>query len=402
MNTTAFKSQTTNFSNLFYQQIGESGSGDPIEVGAGTQVSTNSTDFSQGSYNTSGMSASDMAIDGNGFFVVQDTNGQTAYTRDGAFSSDTSGNLVTANGSQLMGYPATNGVIDSSAPLTAINVPLTGQVQLPAATQNISMTANLDSATAANSTYPATISVYDSLGTSQNVTITYTATATPGTWTYSAALPASSFTDGISTPITGTMTFDANGNLSTVTPNGGAVENVGTAAGDVSSIPLAFTDPLVDGASPLNLNWNLLSAAGTPNVSQVAEASAVSGTTADGNGAGTCTGFTIGSSGTVTAQYTSGTQVVGQVALANMTNLQGLNLGADGEYQTTLASGTASVSAAGSGGLGGIQDSALEDSNVNISSEFSDLIIAQRAFEANAKSVTTFDTVTQDTINMVH
>jgi flagellar hook protein FlgE len=90
------------------------------------------------------------------------------------------------------------------------------------------------------------------------------------------------------------------------------------------------------------------------------------------------------------------------VALANMTNLQGLELLGNGDYATTLASGTATVGVSGSGGLGMIQDSALEQSNVNISSEFSDLIVAQRAFEANAKSVTTFDSVAQDTINMVH
>jgi flagellar hook protein FlgE len=401
MNTTAFKAQTTNFSNMFYQQVGETGSGDLIQVGAGTQVSSNSTDYSQGSYNTSGMSSSDMAIDGNGFFIVKDTDGATAYTRDGAFSQDTSGNLVTANGSTLMGYPAANGVVNTSAPLSAINLPLMGEVQLPAATQNISMTANLDSES--SSAFPATISVYDSLGASHNLTITYTETA-PGTWTYSAALPAADSVNGTATPITGTLSFDANGNLTTITPTGGAAETVGTAAGDVSSIPLDFNQDggLVDGANTLNLNWNLLGSGGTPTISQVDEASAVTGTTADGNGAGTCTGFTIGSDGTVTADYTSGTQVVGQVALANMTNLQGLNLQADGEYQTTLASGTASVGAAGSGGLGGIQDSALEDSNVNISSEFSDLIIAQRGFEADSKAVTTFDTVAQDTINMIH
>jgi flagellar hook protein FlgE len=128
----------------------------------------------------------------------------------------------------------------------------------------------------------------------------------------------------------------------------------------------------------------------------------VSGITADGNAAGTCTGFTIGSDGTVTATYTSGTEVVGRVALANMTNLQGLNSEADGEYQTTLASGSAAVGAAGTGGLGGIQDSALEESNVSISTEFSDLIIAQQGFEANSKAVTTFNQVSQDTINMIH
>jgi flagellar hook protein FlgE len=150
------------------------------------------------------------------------------------------------------------------------------------------------------------------------------------------------------------------------------------------------------------MQWNLLSSGGTPTISQTDEASAVSGTTANGNFAGTSTGFTIDSDGTVTAQYTSGTEIVGQVALANMTNLQGLQLLGNGDYATTLASGTATIGVSGSGGLGTIQDSALEASNVNISSEFSDLIVAQRAFEANAKSVTTFDTVDQDTINMVH
>jgi flagellar hook protein FlgE len=410
MNTTAFKAQTTNFSNLFYQQVGETGSGDPILMGAGTQVSSNSTDFSQGSYNTSGMGSSDMAIDGNGFFVVKDSDGATAYTRDGSFSQDTSGNLVTSSGSTLMGYPATGGVVDTSAPLAPISLPLMGEVQAPAATTNFSMTANLNTASA--TPFPGTVSVYDSLGASHDVTITYTQTGT-NTWSYSAQLPNSDYAVGAApAALTGTLTFNpANGDLETITPTVGAGGTVGTAAGDVSSIPLTFAPTagatLADGAVPLTLNWDLLGSGGTPNITQATPAggttsSSVSGTTADGNGAGTCTGFTIGSDGTVTATYTSGTQVVGQVALANMTNLQGLNLEADGEYQTTLASGTASVGAAGSGGLGGIQDSALEDSNVNISSEFSALIIAQRGFEADSKAVTTFDTVAQDTINMIH
>jgi flagellar hook protein FlgE len=90
------------------------------------------------------------------------------------------------------------------------------------------------------------------------------------------------------------------------------------------------------------------------------------------------------------------------VALANVTNLQGLQLEGNGEYATTRASGTATVGVSGSGGLCTIQDSALEDSNVNISTEFSNLIVAQQAYDANAKSVTTFDTISQDTLNMIH
>jgi flagellar hook protein FlgE len=403
MNTTAFKAQSTNFSDLFYQQIGTTGAGNPIQVGAGVQVAANVTDFTQGSYNTSGTSTSDMAIDGNGFFAVTDGS-STFYTRNGAFTQDTNGHLVSSGGQLLLGYPAANGVVNSNAPLAPINVPLMGEVQQPQATTQISMTANLDSATLSSggaTSFPAEVTVYDSLGASHNATVTYTQTGT-NTWTYSAAMPAADFANDVSTPITGTMTFDANGNLSTVTPTGGATQAVGTAAGDTSSITLNFNNPLADGANNLNLQWNLLGSAGSAMISQVNEASAVSGTTANGNGAGTCTGFTIGSDGTVTATYTSGKEIVGQVALANVTNLQGLKPVGDSNYETTLASGPASIGVPGSGGLGSIQDSALEDSNVNISSEFSNLIIAQRAFEANAKSVTTFDTVTQDTINMVH
>jgi flagellar hook protein FlgE len=198
------------------------------------------------------------------------------------------------------------------------------------------------------------------------------------------------------------MAFNAAGNLTTVTPTGGAAETVGTAVGDVSSIPLTFTG-LADKASDLSIGWTLLGSNGTPTISQVDTASAVSATTQNGYASGQYQSFTIGSDGSVTVSYSNGQKEnVGQLALANVTNLQGLNLLGDGDYDTTLASGTAAISTSGTSGLATLQDGALEASNVNISSEFSELIIAQRAFEANAKSVTTFDTVTQDTINMVH
>jgi flagellar hook protein FlgE len=235
------------------------------------------------------------------------------------------------------------------------------------------------------------------------LTVTYQPGATPNTWTYSAALPAADFTSGVSTPVTGTLTFDSSGNLTSITPTGAAgPETVGTAAGDVQSIPLAFTG-LADVSNNLAVQWNLLGTGGTPTISQVDTSSAVSATTQNGYASGQYQSFTIGADGTVTASYSNGQlQSVGQLALANVTNLQGLSLQGDGDYVTTLASGTAVIGASGTTGLGTVQDGALEASNVNISSEFSDLIIAQRAFEANAKSVTTFDTVTQDTINMVH
>jgi flagellar hook protein FlgE len=398
MNTTAFKSQSTNFADLFYQQIGSTGAGNPIQVGAGVQVGSNETDFTQGSINSTG-NATDVALNGNGFFVVGDGNGGYELTRAGDFSLTSTGSLVTTGGLNVMGYPAVNGVVNTNAPLTAINIPV-GQVQQPQATTNLNITANLDATASAGTAFPAQVTVYDSLGAPHIATITYTQTG-PNTWSYSAALPASDFASGVSTPVTGTMNFDASGNLNSIT-TGGVTTQVGTAAGDISSIPLSFAG-LGDGALNLNLSWNLLSPGGTPTISQVDASSAVSATTQDGYAPGQYQSFTIGSDGTVTVSYSNGQkQNIGQLALANVTNLQGLKTLGDGNYETTLGSGTASIGTSGTAGLGTVQDGALEQSNVNISAEFSDLIVAQRAFEANSKAVTTFDTVTQETINMIH
>ncbi len=272
MNTTAFKAQTTNFADLFYQQIGSTGAGDPIQTGAGVQVASNDTSFTQGSINSTG-NATDVALNGSGFFVVDSGNGTREYTRAGDFSLDSNGNLVTSNGLSVLGYPAANGVVNTNAPLTAINIPL-GQVEPPKATTNLDMTVNLDASSASGTTFPAQITVYDSLGVSHIATVTYTQTGT-NTWSYSASLPDSDFTSKACTPVTGTMTFDSSGNLISVTPSGGTATTVGAASGDISSIPLSFTG-LANGAANLSMNWNLLGPGGTPTISQVATASGVS------------------------------------------------------------------------------------------------------------------------------
>jgi flagellar hook protein FlgE len=129
----------------------------------------------------------------------------------------------------------------------------------------------------------------------------------------------------------------------------------------------------------------------------------VASTSQNGYESGEYSGFSIGSDGTVTATFTNGQKLnVGQLALGNVVNLQGLKDMGSGQYGTTLASGTATIGVSGTAGLGTMVGGALEASNVNISGEFSNLIIAQRAIEANSKAVTTFDTVTQETINMIH
>ncbi|MGC2160525.1 MAG: flagellar hook protein FlgE [Silvibacterium sp.] len=384
MNTTAFKSQDVSFSDLFYQQIGESGSGDPLEVGAGSQVASTSTNFTEGSVNSTG-NEDDMAIGGTtgaGFFIVQ--NGDTTeYTRDGSFALSSAGDLTTQGGLNVMGYPVVGGVVDTNAPLTPIQLPV-GSAQQPAATQNLSITANLDSSATVGTQVSGQVQLYDSLGQSYNATVTFTNTGT-NAWSYNLALPAGAATGGAN--LTGNLTFDANGNLATPAANLGGISFTG----------------LADGASNMTFNWNLYGSNNQPTITQFAATSDVASYNQDGFASGQYEGFTVDSSGLISAQFSNGqTAPVGQIALANVVNPQGLSVEGGNLYQTSLASGEASVGVAGTGGLGTIQDDALEASNVNISTEFSNLIVAQQAYEASSKAITTFDTVSQDTINMIH
>ena len=246
-----------------------------------------------------------------------------------------------------MGYPAVNGVVNTNAPLTAINIPV-GQVQEPQATTTMSMTANLDAATAAGTQFPAQVTVYDSLGEPHVATVTFEQTRqrTHGVLGCVAGRGLSAAGGDAAPAITGTMTFDAQWQSDHGDAHRRAApETVGTAAGDVSSIALDFNPAWPTcGDNDLNIQWNLLGASGTPTISQVDTTSAVSATTQNGYASGQYQGFTIGSDGTVTATYSNGQQEnVGQLALANVANLQGLSLLGDGDYATTLASGTAVV-----------------------------------------------------------
>ena len=186
MSTSAFKAQTTNFSDLFYQQVGSTGSGDTIQVGGGVKVASNETNFAQGSFDTSGTTSSDVALNGSGFFVVNN-GGTNMLTRDGAFTQNTNGNLVTADGFEVMGYPAVKGVVNTAAPLAAINIPVVGQVQQPQSTTSFGMTATLDSSATVGTTVPGQVEVYDSLGNNYEATVNYTKAANG--WDYSVSLP---------------------------------------------------------------------------------------------------------------------------------------------------------------------------------------------------------------------
>lgn len=382
LNTTAFKNQTTSFSDLFYQNIGNTGSGDALQVGLGTQVSGTSTDFSQGSLSTT-TSSTDMALNGNGFFVLNQ-GGLQQLTRAGNFQLDQSGNLITTTGAGVMGYAAANGVVNTNTPLEALQVPVDA-TQAAQATSNFGITANLDAATPVGGTFSSTITMYDSLGQSHAATINFTNTAA-NTWSYSISLPPG---DATGTPVnnTGTLTFNSSGGL--VTP-----------AANVSGIKFPA---LTDGASDLTLKWDLYGTNGTAQVGQTVGSSTVTASTQDGFASGSYQSFSVDASGVISAAFSNGqTQKIGQIAVASVTNVEGLTIDGGNNYQTSTSSGAASIGAPGAGGRASIEDDTLEQSNVDISTEFANLIVAQRAFEANSKTVTTFDTVTQETINMIH
>jgi len=381
LNTTGFKTQTVNFADLFYQQIGEEGSGNLIQLGSGVKAAAIESQYTQGSIVSTG-NATDVALDGNGFFILND-GGTNIYTRDGNFGLDNNGNLITQSGLGVMGYPAVGGVVNTNSPLSPISIPV-GSVEPPQASSSFGMTTNLDATATVGTAVPGQITLYDSLGVSHVATVTYTKTGS-NTWSYSIALPAGDATASVNT--TGTLTFNSSGNLTSPAAN---IAGIG------------FTG-LTDGAANMSFSWNVLGTGGKPTITQVSSASAVAATTQNGYPSGQYQSFSIAADGKVEASFSNGQQLtVGQVALANVSNLQGLQLLGDGDYATTLASGTATVGISGAAGLGTLQDSAVEESNVNISAEFSELIIAQRAFEANSKAVTAFDTVAQETINMVH
>jgi flagellar hook protein FlgE len=380
LNTTGYKDSTVNFQDLFYQLLGSNGSGDELQVGGGSSVGSITTNFTSGSPGTTGVNT-DVAISGKGFFVVQDGS-TTYYTRAGDFTKSSAGYLVTADGYEVLGYPAVNGVVNTSGGLQPIQVS-DSTTNPPTATTTMSLNANLSSATDSGSSYDTSITVYDSLGTAHVLSIDFTNTGSG--WTYNVTLPSSEVTGGTGTNTTvasGTLTFDDNGKLTSTTPVSLSISN------------------LADGAAAMNIDWSLADSSGTGLITQVASASSCS-TTQNGCTSGSLTNFTINSDGTISGTFSNGTKVIGQIALANFANLQGLSKQGDNNYSATISSGSASIGAPNTGSLGTLAGGELELSNVDMSTEFSNLIIAERGYQANAKSVSTFDQIAQDTINLI-
>jgi flagellar hook protein FlgE len=371
-----------------------------MQIGLGVATGSISPVFSQGPIENSS-EATNVAIQGNGFFMVRnpDNAGGTAYTRAGVFTFDSEGALVTPDGWKVQGYtqldPITRQVITTGQPTNIVIPP--GDLRPPVTTTQFNAEINLDSNVAIDTTnpeYATTVRVYDSKGAPHVVSLVFNRTG-PGAWTVDArvsndetnTLPAggthSIMTGG--TPLA--LTFDANGQLTAPTA-------------DVTLTAVAWTN----GATSPAINWDIIPPAGsgqTPTLTSFNSASAAGSITQNGAPAGQVDSVAINSSGEIVATFGAGqTVVVGQLALANFNNPKGLVKMGSNRYGESQAAGSANIGTPGSGGRGGIIGNALESSNVDIAQEFTRMILAQRGYQANSRSITTADEILVETLGL--
>ncbi|SFN42061.1 flagellar hook protein FlgE [Mycetocola miduiensis] len=358
VNTAGFKGSSVQFQDTLSQLAqgaggpqADVGGTNPAQVGLGVQVAGISTNFAQGSAQSTGR-ATDLMISGDGFFVTK-LGGETLYTRAGAFDFDPQGRLVDPSGALVQGWGAVNGQIQDGGAVGTVTLPL-GAISPAIPTTSATMGGNLPDDAALGAELVRDLQVFDQTGESQNLSLAFTRTATG--WDVN---------DG--TGVAGTITF-ANGALTSATTIG---VNGGGVTLDVSKLT----------------GFAALSTA------------AISGQ--DGRKAGTLESFTMSKDGTLVGSFSNGaSQAVGRVSLATFVNPGGLEKAGSSSYRATFNSGTAELGTPGTAGFGAIVAGALEMSNVDLSQEFTNLIVAQRGFQANARIITTSDEVLQELTNL--
>ena len=386
LNTVGYKTSVVSFHDLVTQSMGANLGNTQVGFGVGTPLTERQ--FTQGAIQTTGGTL-DAAVQGLGFFVVQGANNTTEYTRAGNFQVDQNGNLTTATGEAVQGWTQlVNGQLNTNAAPGNITIP-TGTVQPPTPTQNISFDLNLNAAAVsggANDTFATSVTVYDSLGNSHIVTATFTKDpATPNQWDYSVAVPDADMQNPPFTPLTGSLTFNSDGSLSSTT---------------APPQPLVISG-LADNAADMSVNWNLYNGT-TPRVTQYAQPSSTSAVAQDGSPAAQLVQVGVGNGGQILAQYSNGDQtVVGQIAMATVRNPDSLVAVGNNNYELSANSALPAIGVPGTGGRGTVQGGALESSTTDIATEFTNLIVYQRAYEANAKVVTSVDELSQDTIELI-
>lgn len=402
VNTTGYRSSRILFQDLFSQTLsgpsapaGAFGGTNPQQIGLGVQIASIDVNHGQGSLVTTGIN-SDLAIQGNGFFILSDglTN---VYTRDGSFTVNSVGTLIDpATGLRVQGYTANAaGVIDPVNSIPGnITIPL-GQAGIASATTTADLVGNLNAGTEVSEVVVRNIEVFDSLGTARNVALTFTKTATPNEWSWEAT-----FDNGSGTPPvvgSGTVTFDTNGNVLAGSETG----TISISAADLGSEPTMPVDPLA-----ISLDFSAITQL-SPPVDPAADPNAqapsdITLNSQDGFPLGVLQSFSIGTNGQVIGVYTNDrTQVIAQVALASFANVGGLSREGNNSFRQSPASGLAQIGTPGTGGRGTISGGVLESSNTDLGTEFSELIIAQRAFQANSRTITAADTLLQEAVNLV-
>src|SRR6185437_8439647 len=391
--TVGYKAGQVQFGDLLSEQIagataptGRAGGTNPVAVGSGVLVTSVGTDLTEGSLESTG-NPNDVAIQGSGYLIV-DKNGQQLYTRDGALTPDAAGNL-TVDGGLVMGWAANAaGVIDTNTPLTPVAIP-TGQTIGASATTELTLGGNLPAWNGVGT--PPTVTVttfaYDSLGAVVPVTLTFT--GVPGQadqWTLQGTVPD---------PAGGTDTLFAATAEPTITfdPTTGEISGItGSTAGPAGSLHVAVGAMPAGYDFPAGDTWSIdFPAAGsTGAVTQYDSPQTLVVEGQDGYPAGALEGYSIGTDGVITGTFSNGqTRAIAQLAMAGFANPGGLTDQGGGLFATTANSGQAQIGVAGTGVLGSLLGGQLEQSNVDLGTELTDLITAQEAYEANTKVVTT-------------
>jgi len=385
-NTVGFKSSSTVFADLLSANIASS-SGNS-QVGRGSQVQTVQTCFSQGGFESTS-SSTDIAIQGSGFFIVSDPlNATNLYTRNGNFSFDDNGYLVTADGLRVQGSTYNADGVLASGNLSDIRVDLVSQIKAKP-TENVILQTNLDSnsdilsgfdITAPQDTpnSATTTTIYDSLGTSHLLTCYFAKTADQQ-WEWHLTVDGgdlSGGTAGVAQEVgSGTLVFDANGNLS---------------AGSTAAIAAVSWG---NGSSSQTLTYSF-------DTTQFDSDSTVFSQDQDGYPSGEVTDVTIAADGTVSAVYSNGETIpVAMISLATFINPDGLNAVGGSLFAATSKSGTPTIGYPGAS-QGTLITQALELSNVDLATEFVDLITIQNGYSANSRVITTIDDMMQELINL--
>lgn len=386
VNTVAFKASRVTFKEAFAQLLqgasrppGDLGGVNPIQIGSGMNIGSIDQLFTQGTLESTGQNT-DLAIQGDSFFVVGNGN-RRFYTRAGAFQLDADGRMIApTNGFVVQGINADSaGIFSSSSSITDIILPL-GQITPANITTTAQMRGNLNASAAVGDTHAMGVTVYDGVGTPHQLDITFTNTA-PGAWDWTvtsttATLPVAN----------GTATFGTSGELLTFThPGGGATLTI-TPNGAGAPFDVTFDAGTIGDVDGL---------AGFSNASNAVIRSQ------DGYQSGDLESIAIDKNGVVTGFFTNGvTQALAQIALARFNNPSGLLRQGDNMFTESANSGLPVLGFAGTSDTSSITPGALENSNVDLSQEFTSMIITQRGFQANARVITTSDEMLQELVNL--